>query len=220
MANPRQKRKNRSSIKKQTRKQKSKHRKVSIKSNPLIAANWDRNETLEQNYQRLGLKSRLGKQTGGVEKVFKPNKRTDEWASSEDENESEAVLKSTKGPKPGTGRIIRHEDGSVTVEYGTYKIDSDSDNNNDNDDDNDSDNDSDEFTGFDDKPVVRALEEQAKNGITKPRWQSDREVEWIQRLVEKHGDNYEAMFRDKKLNIYQQSVGDLKRRVKKYLKTV
>ena len=68
----------------------------------------------------------------------------------------------------------------------------------------------------DDTDVVKALRERMTMGITKERLQSDREQDWIQRLVEKHGDDYQAMFWDKNLNIRQQSVGDIKKRVQKW----
>lgn len=61
-------------------------------------------------------------------------------------------------------------------------------------------------------------EEQHLARTKRPRQQSQREEEWIQRLVEVHGDNYRAMFRDKKLNPMQQSEGDIKRRVQKWVK--
>jgi len=88
----------------------------------------------------------------------------------------------------------------------------------------DMDVDDEEFEGFGDESrtshktdVVRQLEQMAANEApAKPRKQSEREQEWLQRLVEKHGDDYEAMFRDTKLNIMQQSVGDIKKRVKKW----
>ena len=43
--------------------------------------------------------------------------------------------------------------------------------------------------------------------------QSQREREWIERLVGKWGDDWGGMFRDRKLNPHQQTEGDLKRRV-------
>ena len=63
--------------------------------------------------------------------------------------------------------------------------------------------------------VVRRLEEEAMRPREKrKRNQSQREAEWVERLVEKHGDNLAAMSRDAKLNPMQQSVGDIKKRVK------
>lgn len=87
------------------------------------------------------------------------------------------------------------------------------------------DNDVRELSGFAHVPaafgletaVVRDLQNQAQNGARKPpRKQSAREVEWIARLVEKHGNNFRAMFHDVKLNPLQQSEGDIKRRVEKW----
>jgi nucleolar protein 16 len=70
-----------------------------------------------------------------------------------------------------------------------------------------------------DNPVIRQLEEAARNGARKaPRTQSQREEEWIERLVEKYGDDYSKMARDTKLNPMQQSEGDLKRRITKWKK--
>ena len=66
-------------------------------------------------------------------------------------------------------------------------------------------------------PVTRQLEELAGSGVKrKPREQSAREEEWIAALVDKYGHDYGKMFRDRKLNIWQQSEGDIRRRVKKW----
>lgn len=75
-----------------------------------------------------------------------------------------------------------------------------------------------------DSVIVQQLERQAdQEGKTvrakKPRFQSSREGEWAQRLIAKHGDNYAAMMRDRKLNPMQQSEGDLRRRISKWKKS-
>ena len=75
-----------------------------------------------------------------------------------------------------------------------------------------------------DSVIVQQLERQAdQEGKTvrakKPRYQSSREGEWAQRLIDKYGDNYTAMTRDRKLNPMQQSEGDLRRRLNKWKKS-
>ncbi|KFY06322.1 hypothetical protein V491_08708, partial [Pseudogymnoascus sp. VKM F-3775] len=65
-----QKKKNRSSIPKVKHKPKSKR--VNPLGNAIIAANWDSKQTLTQNYNRLGLASRLNAATGGTEKKIAP----------------------------------------------------------------------------------------------------------------------------------------------------
>ena len=65
--------------------------------------------------------------------------------------------------------------------------------------------------------TVRELEDAAARPAERRiRKQSEREQDWVSRLVEKHGDDYRAMSRDAKLNVMQQSEGDIKRRVKKW----
>ena len=65
--------------------------------------------------------------------------------------------------------------------------------------------------------IVRALEEQASMETKqRPRQQSRREEEWLTKLVKKHGENYSRMVMDRKLNPYQQSEGDLRRRIKRW----
>ena len=61
-----------------------------------------------------------------------------------------------------------------------------------------------------------AEEEESLAKKKQPRKQSQREEEWIARLVEKHGDDIKAMVRDRKLNSMQQTEGDISRRVKKW----
>lgn len=70
--------------------------------------------------------------------------------------------------------------------------------------------------------IVQQLERQADTegqAPKKPRHQSKREEEWITRLVERYGDDYQAMARDRKLNPMQQTAGDLRRRISKFKAT-
>ncbi|KAL9007332.1 MAG: hypothetical protein Q9180_009693 [Flavoplaca navasiana] len=53
----------------------------------------------------------------------------------------------------------------------------------------------------------------------RPRKQSRREEEWVERLVEKYGDDVGKMVRDRKLNPMQQSHGDIAKRVKIWRET-
>lgn len=48
----------------------------------------------------------------------------------------------------------------------------------------------------------------------RPRKQSQREEEWVERLVERYGDDVGKMARDRKLNPMQQSQGDIAKRVR------
>ena len=64
---------------------------------------------------------------------------------------------------------------------------------------------------------MRELESQAAMEVRpRPREQSSREREWIASLVEKYGEDYAAMVRDRKLNPYQQTEGDIRRRAGKW----
>ena len=82
------------------------------------------------------------------------------------------------------------------------------------------------FEGFEDdddnekgeqNEIVRKLEEQASMGAPKrERKQSEREREWVERLVERWGEEYGRMARDRRLNPMQQTERDIRRRVDKW----
>lgn len=64
--------------------------------------------------------------------------------------------------------------------------------------------------------VVKTLIEEARNPAEKkPRYQSEREREWLESLIAKYGDDTAAMARDRKLNPMQQTAADISRRIKK-----
>lgn len=66
--------------------------------------------------------------------------------------------------------------------------------------------------------IVAQLEAAARAGGAKkrPRIQSQREEEWIERLVTRWGDDLKGMVKDRRLNPQQQSEGDLRRRILKW----
>ena len=64
--------------------------------------------------------------------------------------------------------------------------------------------------------VVRSLIAESHNvAHKKARHTSEREREWLERLVARHGDDTRAMARDAKLNPMQQTAADIAKRIKK-----
>ncbi|CAD6588777.1 MAG: Nucleolar protein 16 [Alectoria sarmentosa] len=208
MARPLQKKKNRSSLHRVRQKPKSKH--VNVKSNPIVAANWDQSLTLSQNYRRLGLSSKLSAYTGGTEAKTKPttleSQRKDSLSIPTSHKLSElgtTEVKVTRDPKTGAIVSVQHEkaERENPLDDPLNEL-SDSE---------DEDQDARSSNG---RGIVAELEEQARHSRRKrPRMQSQREREWIERLVEKWGEDWGGMVRDRKLNPQQQTEGDLKRRI-------
>ena len=220
MANPRQKKKNRSGIAKVRRKPKSKKQ---LLQNSIIAANWDKSETLAQNYKRLGLTRRLNKNTGGVEKKVSDLGAEEGPSGLEIGGTGKTIglqLSEAKIERdPVTGKIIRVLDETVVKPNPL------------NDPLNDIDSESDEDMAYDQhghstngiraKPAGTEVVAQLQDEAAKPekkykRKQPEGEKAFVRELVEKYGDDYAAMARDMKINYMQRSEGDLKRRIKKW----
>ena len=204
MANPRQKRKRLSS--RSLVRQKPKSKRLAIKSNPIIAKNWDRKATLSQNYQRLGLTAKLNGTTGGVER-----KKADviaEGGEGERRRQDGLALGATEKGL-GSVRVIRDEDGKiiqVVREGEREKLAGDL---------LDDTSDEDVEVKTKDTEVVRQLEEQSRMVPRRRKRKMGRgEREWIERLVERWGDDFEGMSRDKSLNPMLNSPSDLKKKVR------
>lgn len=211
----------RSSVKKNTRRTKDRQRNINVYSNPIIAANWDKSLTLKQNYKKLGLRAKLGTSAGGDEKkvvslseIQKKREKKNKNNSNKDIpsiDEIENLDDPSKIPED-EARLIRDPETNevVKVIYGTMKV---------NDDEDDED---DELEKDAENPsVVEQLEEYAQkhSKIKKERHLSERESDWLKSLYEKYGDDFEKMKWDKKLNIYQHTAGELKRKINKWKKS-
>ncbi|CUM67745.1 uncharacterized protein PRCAT00005450001 [Priceomyces carsonii] len=204
MTSVRKRKMNRSSVRKNTRRTKDKQRNINIHSNPIIAANWDKDLTLKQNYKRLGLRMKLGKIAGGEEREVKTltEFRNERSLPSIEPKDIEQTDDPSQIPE-GEARLIRNPETNEVekVIYGTMKV-----------------------SKLDEKEpeasiVVKQLEEYARGGkAKKDRIPSKREQDYLRSLYEKHGDDYEKMKWDKKLNVQQQSAGDLRKRIMKWKK--
>ncbi|KAL8972074.1 MAG: hypothetical protein Q9183_000746 [Haloplaca sp. 2 TL-2023] len=231
-----QKKKNKSSISKVRHKPKSK--KVPIKGNAVVARNWNHKETLTQNYRRLGLVSKLNSRSGGTELLPK------HLAAKKDGNGKrkdglEIRPQKTEGLGLGSVKVVRDEGtgGIVSVvreegeedegvrRWGGRELRDPLSVADDGDEDDDHD-----VGGRQQHDIIRSMRmpmegeqgavikelvRQAENAAPrKKRKQSRREEEWVERLVEKWGEDLGGMARDRKLNPMQQSEGDIGRRVR------
>jgi nucleolar protein 16 len=191
-------------------------------------------ETLSQNYRRLGLTARLNHSTGGTEKTIAslshindPTSARTDVASGSTANALNIVSSAPRPTADDVEEIEVERDPDTGAIIRVVGGDSKPNDNPLNDPLNELDDDSaegEEWTGFamvpkdsSDNPVIRQLEAAARNGVRKaPRGQSQRETEWVERLVNKYGEDYDRMARDAKLNPMQQTAADIRKRVKKW----
>ncbi|KAK3684802.1 ribosome biogenesis protein Nop16 [Podospora appendiculata] len=187
--------------------------------NDIIAQNWDRKATLSQNYSRFGLVSKLGATAGGPAQAAAPkaSKKKDPLAIKSADH-GMLRIQEVRVERDAAGKIIRvirdanplDDPLNALDDYAATNAMAD---------------DGEEWGGIEDKDshgrqsrpaVICELERQASVPEEKHlRHQSERETEWLQRLIAKHGDDVSAMARDAKLNPMQQTRGDLARRLKK-----
>jgi nucleolar protein 16 len=184
----------------------------------------DKSQTLTQNYRRLGLTSKLNAPSGGIEKTDINSQ------SAEQLFDSLHILSGGKPPKallpsevqvvrdPKSGRILQvvHPESQQDERIRRNPLNDPLNDLSDAEDDStlSQPRTSNRYSG-----VIQVLEAQADEEASRPkkaRHQSRREEQWIGRLVEKYGEDFKAMSRDRRLNIMQQSEGDLKKRVRRW----
>ncbi|KAI9472009.1 MAG: ribosome biogenesis protein Nop16 [Benjaminiella poitrasii] len=200
---------------KNTRRVADRHRKrCTIYGSSIIKANWNKKLTVKQNYEKLGLATSINGESGGREKkypVAQQQQQTSETENSEppkdlSELTEEEITELKKSLGPGEGLIQRDDEGNVVrIIVGEAKshdeiLDQ-------------------EFPPVEAKTeVVRQLEAQASKVYQRERNLSEFEAERIKKLIDKHGDDYKAMFWDKELNEYQQTANQLKKKCQQYFK--
>ncbi|KZT11412.1 uncharacterized protein LAESUDRAFT_720638 [Laetiporus sulphureus 93-53] len=228
MANPRQRKKLRSGsykpVSHSRRAKKSLNKQPPIRGPKVLQDAWDKHKTVRQNYEALGLVASLNPTaSGGVEKQLAPltTSRPDESTTPSSGNKTSSIPK-------GYGRVIRDEDGNIVgVELPEEEPEADP-----------------IEKTIDDLPdpsrdqqlapwvglnsntmagqssassthVVQALEEMLTHNGARKRFSSTGEVAILRRLVAKHGQDAEAMARDRKLNPDQRTAGEIVRAIKK-----
>ena len=67
--------------------------------------------------------------------------------------------------------------------------------------------------------TTELLEIASKPSVPNVRHTSTLEAQWLYRLVEKHGEDYDSMMLDKELNPMQHTKAQLKRKIKKWRET-
>ncbi|CAJ0837139.1 2999_t:CDS:2, partial [Entrophospora sp. SA101] len=132
MARPRQRRKIKNPSLKLSRKTSNKHfKKIVVHGDPIIASNWNKKETLRQNYKRIGLLTSLNRVAGELKKVLGPNvgiiERDDEGnivnvIIGEDEDENEVFDKKIQ-PEPAKTEIVKalEEEASKVFKHEKYQ---------------------------------------------------------------------------------------------------
>ena len=179
---------------------------------------------MSQNYRRLGLVAKLGKATGGTE-ARPHDKKTPRVAddplaiTNATSKNGGSVVTHVPVERDASGRIVRVL-GRGRNPLNDPLNDLDSDDEEGEDDEDRIDDDGEEWGGIADgeePKVVHQLEREARRPVVKHvRHQSEREWEWLQRLIDKHGGDTAAMARDAKLNPMQQTKADIAKRLKKY----
>ncbi|KAL1409054.1 Nucleolar protein 16 [Vanrija albida] len=219
MANPRQRSKAKShkSTKPSLNQKRRIHQKLRkappLKGPEALQEAWDKKKTVFQNYAALGLLPSIpvdkGPKSARTQRVKLP-------VAPPTDADGDAAMAEAKPVAGSFGRIIRDADGNIVDIVLDDEVEEEEP----------------EVVVEGAKPlnpaqeevlapvvakteVVRKLESLAALGAPVVRHTSSAERQWLVNSVQKHGDDYDAMARDRKLNVWQKTPGELKRMVKK-----
>jgi nucleolar protein 16 len=204
MARPRKRKTNRNPISKVTRKPKHKMNISFSGVHPVIQSQWDKKLTLKQNYERMGLTSHLGGYAGGVDEDFKVVKNIQqinkvEWRdmNAMDTIETKDTVETIETLNALDNRVIRI--GTKLNHKNDFETDS-------------------KFQPT--ELSTKIINEMVKDCKSVPvaQHQSEQETLVFEALISKYGNDYDKMARDFKLNSYQLSAGQIKRKIQKTLK--
>ncbi|KAL8383090.1 hypothetical protein RB595_006715 [Gaeumannomyces hyphopodioides] len=233
----RQKRKARSSRPKVQQSNKPK-KQLNPMGNSIIARNWNKNETLTQNYRRLGLLNRLKAPSGGVDKTAEATHPSGGGGGGKQplaiSSAVPGAVREVRVERDASGKIVRivrpGEDENPLNDPLNDILSDDDDSGPGNggggghdgwDGLSDDEDEGDERRRAikKDRPykVADDLERMARAPVAKTvRHISEREAEWLGRLAAKHGDDFRAMARDHRLNPMQQTPAQIAKRMRRW----
>ncbi|KAJ3151184.1 Nucleolar protein 16 [Geranomyces michiganensis] len=228
MARPRARRTTRNPSLKVRRRQKNPYDVSFASAHPLVTKNWDKKLTLKQNYARLGLCAALNGAAGGTENgaaeraaeekeaeelksniewrvidpeapavvVAKPSAADGDGASDDAEEDMEGYDVEVGGVVPVDLRVRRigHKVGLKRTLVAT-----------------------DSARAKPSHSVIADMEAEAADTVKIIRHVSEQEELVFTDLIKKHGTDYGAMAMDMRLNKYQLTMGQLKKRIEKMI---
>ncbi|KAJ1729496.1 Nucleolar protein 16 [Coemansia biformis] len=191
-----------------TRRRANKARTKKYAAHPLLRELWDSKLTVSENYRNLGLVSRLNGVSGGTAVDITATSAADASAGPGIEaGMSEEEIK--KAIPQGYGYIERDAEGNVVKVIVPDEDDANQD---------PLDSDYEVEPEAPKKEGARLLEQFALEYETRrEKWISTGERRILQDFIDKHSDNYEAMFWDKTLNRQQLTARQIQKRVEAYL---
>ncbi|KAJ3004595.1 hypothetical protein HKX48_001142 [Thoreauomyces humboldtii] len=228
MARPRVRRTTRNPNLKTRRKQKNPYDVSFNGAHPLVKENWNKKMTLKQNYERMGLLSALNGAAGGTQHGAEERRHEEEvlerqrvklleedveWRAIDDDESSTTTVTAaaveeeeddddydvdTQGPVriDPRARRIGHKVGlKRSVDPAPVPA----------------------SRAVHAHVVVAAMEEEANDVVRLVRHASEQEGRVFGDLMRKHGRDYEAMAKDMRLNKYQLSTGQIRKRIERLL---